>query len=91
VRQAASRTLEVCKNIARLSFEGAEGKRFGVHVTVGIAQMATPDDTLKALIDRADCALYHGKQNGRNQVVVWRGLDGFVSLTGQDDLDKVVL
>lgn len=40
-----------------------------VSITVGIAETHPDDPNLEAAISRADKALYHGKRNGRNQVV----------------------
>lgn len=39
-----------------------------VTVSIGLAQIAESDHTLQALIERADRALYHAKDMGRNQV-----------------------
>lgn len=39
-----------------------------VTVSIGLAQIAESDHTLQALVERADRALYHAKDMGRNQV-----------------------
>lgn len=41
----------------------------GVTISIGITQ-ALPGESLEALVERADGALYKSKQNGRNQVTV---------------------
>lgn len=46
---------------------GENGETVRVTVSVGLAE-AHPDETLEALIGRADAALYRAKENGRNRV-----------------------
>lgn len=40
-----------------------------VTVSIGVAESTRDDTTPEDIIHRADRALYHAKQNGRNQVV----------------------
>lgn len=49
------------------SFPSPIGRLRGVTISIGVAAMQ-PQDTLEALIDRADHALYQAKQGGRNRV-----------------------
>jgi diguanylate cyclase (GGDEF)-like protein len=45
-----------------------EGKALGVTISLGVAQYdPSRDVSTKALVDRADKALYYSKQNGRNR------------------------
>lgn len=41
---------------------------FGTTVSIGVAEIALPDETLDAAIARADRALYQAKHQGRNRV-----------------------
>jgi two-component system cell cycle response regulator len=44
------------------------GNRLTVTVSIGIASLASPDDTPQSLLKRADEALYRAKGEGRNRV-----------------------
>ncbi|WP_179874542.1 diguanylate cyclase [Bacillus sp. AFS002410] len=55
------------QNIASHSYE-IEGKVIPVTITFGVS-VYNPKRSVKECIDRADQAMYKGKQNGKNQVV----------------------
>ncbi|MOA57983.1 diguanylate cyclase [compost metagenome] len=49
-----------------------DGQSVAVTISVGVSEFQA-DDGLKSAINRADRALYHCKDNGRNQVEVCPG------------------
>jgi len=44
---------------------------FNINISLGVAQLNGNCQTLEALMDRADTALYRAKQKGRNRVETW--------------------
>ena len=56
-------------NVAEISLK-EEAIELSLSVTIGIAIADTQEADLESLIARADQALYTGKRNGRNQVVI---------------------
>ena len=44
-------------------------KQIGVTVSAGVSSLNGPDDSIAAMLKRADNALYVAKRNGRNQVI----------------------
>ncbi len=56
--------------IADLVFTGEGGRRFGITVSVGVAQLA-PGEMADTLTERADKALYAAKSAGRNRVLAY--------------------
>ncbi|RED52324.1 diguanylate cyclase [Aestuariispira insulae] len=49
-----------------------DGKELSITSSFGLA-MVSQDAELKDVIERADAALYHAKQKGRNRVAAWTG------------------
>lgn len=47
-----------------------EGEAIHCTISLGVADMTSPMDDYKMLIERADQALYESKKNGRNRVSV---------------------
>lgn len=52
---------------------------FSMTISIGLAQYRD-NDTLEDLTDRADKALYHAKQTGRNKVIPWSMLSAEANL-----------
>lgn len=46
-------------------------EHLNIACSLGVASLQSGSDTILALIERADLALYHSKRNGRNQVTLW--------------------
>lgn len=61
--------LERARTVAEVLRAAVESSPLGVTASVGVAATrASPDQSLEALIEAADQALYRAKQNGRNRV-----------------------
>lgn len=54
----------------RAGIESGRHMSVPVTISIGLAQHIV-NDTLETLVDKADAALYHAKQTGRNRVVSW--------------------
>jgi diguanylate cyclase (GGDEF)-like protein len=48
-----------------------DGKQLKITVSIGIANTSGPSGGKKDLIEKADRALYHAKETGRNRCVLW--------------------
>jgi diguanylate cyclase (GGDEF)-like protein len=59
----------VRQDIERTAFPSAGG-RFSITVSIGIATMTDPEDSLNDLMHRSDHALYESKRAGRNRATV---------------------
>jgi len=58
------------REVAASAFVTSDAKyEIAVTVSAGVASISGEDDTLEALLKRADEALYEAKRNGRNQVI----------------------
>jgi diguanylate cyclase (GGDEF)-like protein len=66
-RAGAERVAErVLESVRRAPFE-VDGKSIQITLSAGVAELAAADDE-RALLARADAAMYKSKQKGRNQV-----------------------
>jgi diguanylate cyclase (GGDEF)-like protein len=57
--------------LAKADFEAEDGRIFKVTVSIGISQYYAEDPGAETVINRADKALYHAKETGRNKIVVY--------------------
>jgi diguanylate cyclase (GGDEF)-like protein len=65
---AAARIDELRAQFRDLVFVDAAGHRFGCSFSAGVAVSDRSSETLPALLERADSALYFAKQSGRDRV-----------------------
>ncbi len=66
---AAKVAERVCEAIRKVKLRDREGGRIKVTASIGVATYAPPE-TPGDLIERADKALYHAKETGRNQFII---------------------
>jgi diguanylate cyclase (GGDEF)-like protein len=57
-------------NVAR-SVIDLDGQAASITISLGISSLVDEQDTLDKILRRADQALYHAKQSGRDQTVIW--------------------
>lgn len=57
--------------LAKVDFRAEDGRTFKVTVSIGVSQYYAEDPNAEAVINRADKALYHAKETGRNRIVVY--------------------
>lgn len=79
------------KKIEALHWE-ADGKRIGVTITIGITELENRSSNdyvgvLDELIQQADLALYHGKDNGRNQFNTYSDIASQIDTEVADEAD----
>lgn len=58
-------------HVERIDVSGVLGAPLPLSVSIGIAGFPEHADSLPGLLERADEALYHAKESGRNRVVLW--------------------
>lgn len=58
---------KIRETVEKLEIDVPTGERLNVTISIGVSELASTD-TVTALLDRADFALYDAKANGRNQV-----------------------
>ncbi|HEX5056542.1 MAG TPA: GGDEF domain-containing protein [Gammaproteobacteria bacterium] len=57
--------------LGNIDFKTDDGRTFKVTVSIGISQFHPEDANEEAVVNRADKALYHAKETGRNKIVVY--------------------
>lgn len=69
---AATIAERVRKSVSAQRIDCGDGRSFQMTVSLGVACREDPTQTLDALIECADKALYHAKRSGRNRVALYR-------------------
>jgi len=59
------------EDVAAMILDSEQGT-FSINMSIGVTSFPADGATPAELIERADLALYHAKENGRNQVVCYR-------------------
>jgi diguanylate cyclase (GGDEF)-like protein len=57
--------------LAKTDFQAEDGRTFKVTVSIGISQYFPSDPDKETVINRADKALYHAKETGRNKTYIY--------------------
>ena len=60
----------LCRGLAGVRVALPGGGELGLGVSIGVATLATGDESVDPLLSRADHALYEAKRAGRNRVAV---------------------
>jgi diguanylate cyclase (GGDEF)-like protein len=66
--QAIDVAQRIRKEISRVRFHN-DGRELSLTISVGLSQCTDADDSAETVLGRADTALYHAKESGRNQVI----------------------
>jgi diguanylate cyclase (GGDEF)-like protein len=69
--------------LAKIDFKADDGRLFKVTVSIGISQYYPQDPSAETVINRADKALYHAKETGRNRIVVYE--EAFPMVKNKED------
>jgi diguanylate cyclase (GGDEF)-like protein len=82
LRATTERSAAIFAERIRLGVEAGVSPSLHIPLTIsiGLAEYEN-NDTLESLTDRADRALYHAKQTGRNKVVSWTTLQASLAKT----------
>jgi diguanylate cyclase (GGDEF)-like protein len=69
IRAAAEQAERLCSRVRSLSIDVNE-KTLSVTISIGVAQFRVGEENWEQFLHRADTAMYHAKNNGRDQWVV---------------------
>jgi sigma-B regulation protein RsbU (phosphoserine phosphatase) len=61
----------LAEKLAQTVFKAEDGREFNVTVSIGVSQYYPEDPNEETVINRADKALYHAKDTGRNKIVIY--------------------
>lgn len=70
-RKALSMANRVRKKVEEEKHVGEKGDILSVTISLGVSHFSKDLETAEELLSRADQALYHAKENGRNMAVAW--------------------
>ncbi|HEX5056541.1 MAG TPA: GGDEF domain-containing protein [Gammaproteobacteria bacterium] len=63
--------MRLTEKLTKTVFKADDGREFKVTVSIGISQYYPEDPNEETVIGRADKALYHAKETGRNKIVLY--------------------
>ncbi|MFH0911085.1 MAG: GGDEF domain-containing protein [Planctomycetota bacterium] len=70
-RKALAFAERIRKNAAEMRHQGETGEEIFITISLGVSHLTPDIQDIETLISRADKALYHAKENGRNMAVAW--------------------
>jgi diguanylate cyclase (GGDEF)-like protein len=71
-RKALAMANRVRKNVESTLHVGEKGEEVKVTISLGVAHYTSEMPGFMEIMSRADIALYHSKENGRNQATAWK-------------------
>jgi diguanylate cyclase (GGDEF)-like protein len=83
VQKALLPARRLMDQLAKIDFMSDDGRAFKVTVSIGISEYYPGDPSAETVIDRADKALYHAKETGRNRIVVYE--EAFPMVKNKED------
>jgi diguanylate cyclase (GGDEF)-like protein len=68
--------IRLVKQLEAFDFRGTDTRQLKVTLSIGISEYHPTDKDNEMIIQRADQAMYHAKQHGRNQIVIYEKVFG---------------
>ncbi|WP_338770527.1 GGDEF domain-containing protein [Massilia sp. METH4] len=66
------RAIGVAQRVQRLLRDACTGELPSCTASIGVSVQTDPEESLEALVSRADEALYRAKENGRDRIETWK-------------------